>query len=312
MIDRMKNANELISIAMATYNGENYLAEQLDSILNQTHTNIEIVIVDDCSKDTTIEIIKFYKQKYPCIKLYHNEKNNGVVRSFEKAINLCSGDYIALSDQDDVWFPYKLEELLNNIGNNLLIHSDAILVDEKMNVITKSHFDCVKERSKLTYVDYLISNNVTGCTMMFSRKLAELAMPIPNEFYIHDHYLAIVASFYGTIKLLDEPLVYYRQHGLNSIGAARPDFNQFLIGCKAKADSLKSLLSMTQFKNNWQIELLSDYRLAFYNHNWKSKYSIYRLLRLRHGIKLIAYYLILNLPPLSISEKIYNKIHKIY
>ena len=134
----MSNNQGLISIAMATYNGGQYLSEQLDSIVNQTYTNIEIVIVDDDSKDNTVEIIKSYQQKYKFIKLYQNPTNLGIVKSFEKAISLCNGDYIALSDQDDVWLPHKLEELVNKIGSSLLIYSDAILVDSNMQVIANS------------------------------------------------------------------------------------------------------------------------------------------------------------------------------
>ena len=194
-----------VSIAMATYNGSKFLNQQLDSIINLTYKCTELIIVDDCSSDNTIEIINSYIDKYHWIKLYQNVINIGAVKSFEKAINLCSGDYIALSDQDDVWFPNKLQTLLDNIEENLLIHSDAVLVDEHMNIVANSYFSTIKNKKLSGFTDYLLMNNVTGCTMLFSRKLFELAMPIPEGFYIHDHYLAIVASFHGTIKLLDEP-----------------------------------------------------------------------------------------------------------
>ena len=297
---------------MTTYNGARFLNQQLDSIINQTYKNIEIIIVDDCSADSTIEIINSYIDKYSFIKLYQNPKNLGVVKSFEKAIKLCTGDFIALSDHDDVWFPNKLQILLDNIGDNLLIHSDAVLVDEYMNIIANSYFSTVKTQKLSGFTDYLLMNNVTGCTMLFSRKLMDLAIPIPEGFYIHDHYLAIMASFYGTIKLLDEPLVFYRQHGANTIGAAKSDFRSFLVVCKFKGESLRCLLEKPQFKNNWQIILLSDYRLSFSNHRWNSRYSIFRLLILKNGFKLMAYFLLLNLLPFGIAEKIYNKIHKIY
>ena len=100
-----------ISIAMTTYNGEKYLAEQLDSILSQTHTDWELIICDDCSTDSTWQILQEYAQKDSRIKIYKNEQNLGFKKNFEKAIGLCTGDYIALSDQDDVWFPEHLSLL---------------------------------------------------------------------------------------------------------------------------------------------------------------------------------------------------------
>src|SRR6476661_7636895 len=98
----MNAQKDLVSVAMATYNGANYVAEQIDSILQQTHPFIEIVIVDDASKDDTVAIIEQYQSHYPCIRLYRNEKNIGVNKTFEKAISYCTGSYIALSDQDDI------------------------------------------------------------------------------------------------------------------------------------------------------------------------------------------------------------------
>jgi len=304
----MINNNPLVSIAMATYNGSLYISSQLDSIINQTYKNIEIVIVDDGSCDDTVSIIRQYQKQHTNIKLIQNQTNIGVVKTFSYAMNLCNGDYIALSDQDDVWFSHKLEKLLDNIGDNLLIHSDAVLVDDNMQVIANSNItQTKKDRYKTEFVDYLISTSVTGCTTLFPRKLLDLALPIPDGFYIHDHYLAIVASFYGTLKFLDEPLVYYRQHGNNAIGANRLNFDKFLQNCQVVAGSYNLLLTMPAFKNNFSIELLRDYRLSVYIGKWTSGFSIFRLLQIKHGIKLLAYYLLLgSIFSRSFSRKIYN------
>ena len=99
--------NKLVSIAMATYNGEKYLKEQLDSIYAQTYKDIEVIVCDDCSSDKTVEILDEYKEKYG-LKYYINEKNLGFKKNFEKAISLCSGDFIALADQDDIWIENKI------------------------------------------------------------------------------------------------------------------------------------------------------------------------------------------------------------
>lgn len=302
----MANERTLISVAMATYNGNEYLAKQLNSIVNQTYKNIELIIVDDCSTDNTVELIKQYQQKYSYILLVQNPVNVGLVKTFEKALKLCNGDYIALADQDDIWFLNKLQVLIENIADNFLIHSDAILIDKSDATIAGSHFDAAKKRNKLTFVDYLISNNVTGCTCMFSKQLVKLALPIPEGFYAHDHYLALIASYYGKVKLIDKPLVYYRQHGNNVIGAARPKFNQFFIECKKKSDSYNLLLTKEVFRDNHQIELLRDYRLSIYKQKWQSKFSFFRLLKLKSGLKLVCYYFFLVTTPRPVAETFYN------
>lgn len=284
----------LVSVAIATYNGAKYIHEQLDSIISQTYTKLEIIIIDDGSTDGTQQIIAKYQAKYQgLIKLHHNISNLGSIKSFELALKLCSGDYIALSDQDDIWFPNKIEELLNNIHDNLLIHSDAIIVDENMNVKYPSHFKLSKDKSLNTFSDYLLQNNVTGCTAMLSRKLLQLSLPFPEQIFAHDHYLAIIASFYGKIKLLDKPLVYYRQHSNNLIGAKYPDFDTFISQSKDKSDSYAALLTLEIFKYNHDIMLLRDYRLSIYLGRWQSKFSIFRILNLKHGYKLLIFYIMI-------------------
>ena len=113
---------------MCTYNGAQYLDEQLDSICTQTYPNIEIIVVDDCSTDDTFEILKNHQSQDPRIQVFQNSENIGFVQNFSKAISLSTGAYIALADQDDIWKPYKLERFANEIQNHLLIYSDAILM----------------------------------------------------------------------------------------------------------------------------------------------------------------------------------------
>jgi glycosyltransferase involved in cell wall biosynthesis len=310
----MMNNNPLISVAMATYNGSLYIACQLNSIISQTYKDIEIIIVDDCSSDETVPIIRQYQKLHTNIRLIQNPTNMGVVKAFAKAMSLCNGEYIALSDQDDVWFNNKLEKLLDNIGDSLLIYSDAVVVDDNMQVLASSNITQTKKERYKTgeFIDYLISTNVTGCTTLFTRKLLGLALPIPDGFYIHDHYLAIVASFYGTVKFLDEPLVYYRQHVNNVIGAKRLNFDNFLQNCQVVANSYSLLLSVPEFKNNFYIELLRDYRLSVYMGRWTSKFSIFRLLQIKHGMKLLVYYMLLSgIFSRGFAKKVYNFIYKL-
>ena len=133
-----------VSIALATYNGEKYLREQLDSILSQSIQDFELVACDDCSTDSTLKILNEYAEKDFRVKVFTNEKNLGFKKNFEKAIFLCSGDYIALSDQDDIWTENHLQVLLENIGNNDLVGANAFLCDEKAQPTRVDLLSCSK------------------------------------------------------------------------------------------------------------------------------------------------------------------------
>lgn len=202
----------LISIAMCTYNGEKYLREQLDSLLRQTHTNIEIIVVDDGSNDFTIEILNDYQIRDNRIKVFQNEHNLGFVQNFSKAISLCSGDYIALADQDDIWKLNKLEKFIAEIGDNILIYSDAILMDEYGSPLNQH---LIRPENNLISGSpnkaFFFSNCVSGNTLMFKKDLLPYLLPIPNVSY-HDIWIAFVASSIGTINFTEEPLTYYRRH----------------------------------------------------------------------------------------------------
>lgn len=204
---------KLISVAMCTYNGGKYLKEQLDSIINQTYKNIEIIICDDGSSDNTIEIIKEYSKKYSFIKLFQNEANLGFVKNFEKSISLCSGDYIALADQDDIWKEKKLELFINEIKENLLIYSDAIIMDGDGTISNK---ELIRPKGNLVKGKcnkaFLFTNCVSGNTLMFKKELLENILPIPETITYHDIWIAFVASTYGTITFTEEAMTYYRRY----------------------------------------------------------------------------------------------------
>lgn len=211
--------NTLISIALATYNGEKFLTEFLDSVYSQSYQNIEVIAVDDCSTDGTAIILEKYKQTHG-LKYEVNAKNLGFIKNFEKVLSLCTGEYIALADQDDIWFPEKLPTLLDNIGNNLLIHSDAVLIDADKNVIASSFTKFSNKKvNQSSFKNLLLYNNVTGCTSMINRELIQIAMPFPDKIMYHDWWLALVAAKHESIKYLPQQLLYYRQHENVSGGA---------------------------------------------------------------------------------------------
>lgn len=209
----------LVSIAMTTYNGEKFIKEQLDSLLNQTYNNLEIIICDDGSTDGTVEIIKEYEQTDNRIKLFQNEKNLGVLKNFEKAISLCRGEYIALSDQDDVWLGNKIEILLHEIGDNILIFHDDKLIDNNGVVLKDSFWKKVGIKNHLEhhyklYIDYYI----TGHSLFFKSSLKKSILPIPNDFYLFDLWPILIALKIGTVKQIDKQLTMWRQHNQNTSG----------------------------------------------------------------------------------------------
>ena len=211
--------NPLISIAMATYNGGQYLKEQLDSIYAQTYKNIEVIVTDDCSTDETTEILEQYSKSHG-LKYYVNEENLGFVKNFEKAITLCKGEYIALSDQDDVWETHKIYTLYHHVKDALLIHSDASLIDESGELTASSYTQNSHKVLRRDIIEYFFNNDVTGCTMMFSRKLLSTILPVPENVIAHDWWIAIQAKQQGKITYVPEALVQYRQHQNNQIGAS--------------------------------------------------------------------------------------------
>jgi glycosyltransferase involved in cell wall biosynthesis len=203
----------LLSIAMCTYNGEQYLQEQLDSILSQSYVNLELIISDDCSSDSTIRIIERYQEKDPRIKLYKNEKNLGFLKNFEKSISLCTGKYIALADQDDIWKTNKLELFFHEINDNVLIYSDAIIIDKDSN---ETGTQLVRPKSNLCKgrcnKAFFLNNFVSGNTMMFKQEIVQHIIPIPKHMSYHDIWIGYVASTYGSITYTEDSMTYYRKY----------------------------------------------------------------------------------------------------
>lgn len=205
--------NYLVSIALCSYNGGKYIEEQIKSILNQSYTNLELIIVDDCSSDDTVEIVENLASADDRIKLFKNESNLGFVKNFEKAISLCNGDYIALCDQDDIWKINKIELFMISIEDNILIYSNALLVDsegkETGQVLVPTKSNMVRGNNNKAFI---FNNCVSGNTLMFCKQLIKYILPIPKGIEYHDSYIAFIASSIGKIEYVTEPLVYYRRY----------------------------------------------------------------------------------------------------
>ena len=216
----MTSKDQLISIAMCTYNGEQYLSEQLDSIVSQSYTNLEIVIVDDCSSDGTVDILKKYEKCDRRIRLICNDENLGFVRNFEKAINECRGEFIALADQDDIWFDEKISRLVADIGENWLIYSKVAVIDSG-GVRQDVEFPTVNRLEGYCALSLILNNCVTGHACLMRRELLELAMPAMSKMPYHDQWLAIVAASRGKLKAGSEILSLYRKHNSNAVWSAK-------------------------------------------------------------------------------------------
>lgn len=215
--------NDLVSVAMTTYNGEHYLEKQLESIINQSFKNIEIIIVDDCSSDKTKQILQSFHDEYSDIyniKILDNLNNIGFVKNFEKAIRHCSGKYIALCDQDDVWHKNKIELLVGAIDNYSLIFSDVSLMDSKGDIYVKSrsHKFKIDNKSNISFRELVFKNYVIGCSCLFSSAIINDILPFPEDALFHDWWIAIVAVKRQGIKYYDESLIDYRQHDSNVYG----------------------------------------------------------------------------------------------
>ena len=215
-----------IVILLSTYNGEDYLAEQLDSLLKQTYSNFIIIIRDDASTDSTEQIINHYVERNQgkIHKLSSINSNVGPSSSFgllikyvikEKTALGFSRLYMMLCDQDDIWTEKKLEvqmsEMLNAEQKSpdvpILVHSDLKVVDESKKVIAESFVEYQGleiKRNKFTNI--VISNLVTGCTALFNEELAQIALPIPDTAIMHDWWLALIASAFGRVIHIDMPL----------------------------------------------------------------------------------------------------------
>ncbi len=208
---------ELISIAMTTYNGEKYIREQIDSILNQSYSDIELIICDDCSSDGTRDILKEYEKKDSRVKVFFNEQNLGFKKNFEKAISLCNGEYVALSDQDDVWELNHLEKLLNILGNADIACGNAQLIDEKgqslgLKLNQTDGLNYIPEKDNLIYRLIAGSGAFQGASMLIKKDFLQKALPIPEGVLFHDAWFAAVSCFTNGINYTFDVINNYRQH----------------------------------------------------------------------------------------------------
>lgn len=213
---------ETVQILMSTYNGEKYIREQLDSILNQTYPEVKVLIRDDGSSDGTIAILEEYAVKYANVE-YYSGKNLGVIQSFLRLLKDSDDQakYYAFADQDDVWLPEKIEKAIEMLENNtetsmpLLYCSDVYVTDEALNVIKID-----KKQARPSFGNALVQNICTGCTAVMNHELRDIINQTkPVNIVMHDWWFYLTASLHGNVIYDHNPYMYYRQHGNNEWGA---------------------------------------------------------------------------------------------
>lgn len=218
-----------IDILLASYNGESFISQQIESILGQSFADFRLIISDDGSTDSTWEIVTHYAELDSRIQLVDNIRKGGVINNFNCCMQHSKAEYIMFCDQDDFWPAGKVEEMFTSIKkiNNydgtqpLLCFSDLTVVNKDLDVLNPS-FYAYLNLNPLYNTDYryiLWRSTVYGCTVIFNRVLLNRSMPLPENIPMHDHWLALNASHSGIIHYHNHSTVLYRQHGGNVIGA---------------------------------------------------------------------------------------------
>lgn len=271
----------MLYILMSTYNGERYLAEQIESILAQTITKWRLFIRDDGSTDKTQEILDEYAIKEKRITLLRDTENIGACRSFERLLAQCGdADYYAFADQDDVWRPNKLAVCLSAIqateklypNRPIVVHTDLQVVDEQLEEMAPSFWKYSNIQPDLLdeHIKYLaICNSVTGCAMLFNRQARACSLPFSADAYMHDAWVALMAAYHGgSVIPIHQTPIAYRQHRGNVLGAVQySTFGRSISRRKYEANISYGRAKGYVYRNRVQFLL------------WKTIYFIHRVLR---------------------------------
>ncbi|HEV2620943.1 MAG TPA: glycosyltransferase [Frateuria sp.] len=218
----------LISVALSAYNGERFLRAQLDSILAQRDVQLEIIAVDDGSRDASVALLQDYARRDERVRVHPNPANLGPTRSFERAMSLCRGEFIAPSDQDDLWAPNKLATLLAAIGQADLAYCDSAYIDPEGQPSGRRISDDTQMLAGCEPLRFAFANSVSGHALLVRRDLFESARPLPPELF-YDWVLAMFAAARGGVVYVHRPLVQFRRHtqAYSSLGregvARKPD-----------------------------------------------------------------------------------------
>jgi len=231
-----KRTDQDVLVLLATYNGEEYILAQIESILGQGYPHVQLLIRDDGSTDNTVKIVEDYirKQAISDIQIVENTTSlKGHKHNFSVLSNLAlesDFSYFCFSDQDDVWHENKVAvqyqtlsqlESKHNNSTPILVHSDLMVVDQNLELLSSSFFTYqgLPDAHSHDFPTFCYQNVVTGCVSFFNRALLTIAAPMPKDVVVHDWWFALCAKAYGQLEFIDKPLINYRQHAHNAIGA---------------------------------------------------------------------------------------------
>ncbi|MEZ5447706.1 MAG: glycosyltransferase family 2 protein [Thiolinea sp.] len=224
-----------VQVLLSTWNGEHWLAELLESLERQSFTDWELLVRDDGSQDQTGKLLLEWQQAHPerVRQCSMDGVHLGSTGSFSRLVRLSDAPFLMFCDQDDVWFPEKIEmeyaamqEMVAQYGDELplLVHADLALVNAHKTLMAPSFWRMRGFDVNQGKQDYLLTNTVTGCAAMFNRAAAKLAFPVPDGVQYHDRWLALVCAWFGKVCPLEQPLLFYRQHDYNQLGAGQKNY----------------------------------------------------------------------------------------
>lgn len=266
-----------IDILLPTYNSQKYIRQQLDSLLGQSFESWHLIVRDDISTDATMQILEEYIEKYGSkISILKSDRNIGVVKSFEILLENSRANYTMLCDHDDVWNSNKIEKTfqemraVENVNTEIpvLVHTDLTIVNDDLNIVHPSFRKYSRINSnKLLNFNYLaVANAVTGCTIMINKAAKMRCLPFLPELQMHDWGMALAISKYGVIAYVDEPLMLYRQHENNQVGANTINgFGDFIIS------------KLSNISNIYQLNKRQYILAQHYGFGSVFKYMLYKL-----------------------------------
>lgn len=209
----------MISVCMATYNGQRFIERQLTSILSQLSSDDEVIISDDGSTDNTLQLLEQLGD--PRVRVIDGAHRHSPVWNFEKALEHAEGNYIFLSDQDDLWLPNKVAVSLHYLQQYACVVSDCRTMDAEEQILEDSFYLINGTRSG-KYYNLLVKNGYLGCCMAFRREVLEASLPFPSDIPMHDIWIGNVAAFKFSLAFMPEKLMHYRRHGANASTASSP------------------------------------------------------------------------------------------
>lgn len=235
-----------VSIVICTYNGESFLPQQLNSVISQTYSNLEIIISDDNSTDDSVKIARFFQEKDPRIKIHINKNNLGYNKNFEQAFDQATSDFIAVCDQDDIWKPNKIADMMSLFNNEtLLVYCRSVRFRDKIPNVEKYLRRNLFKGNDVKKLMYF--NDIAGHNMLFKKELLQHAKPFP-EGVIYDWWLTIVAAVFGTINSTENVYTFHRWHSENATLTRKDQKVQTKAAAAARMLTLKHTLEIKGLK----------------------------------------------------------------